>query len=150
MKSYAWCYTGRHYCVTHKLNTQWQHEMNKHFCDNNNQYWFSWTAYKCKISLICNKTFSFITNMKQHSQCFKRSLLLFSRGNTNLNNKWLTKINKSSWITCENQQICTSKIKYSNRPVTVTAFYIWGIYLLFLTCDSWWLVSFSFVNYCLE
>lgn len=61
------CDTGRHYCVTQKLNTQWQHEVNKCFCDNNNQYWFSWMAYKCETSLICNKAFSIITNMKQHS-----------------------------------------------------------------------------------
>ena len=78
MKSYAWCGTGRHYFVTHKLNTQWQHEVNKCFCNNNNnnnnhQYAFSWMVYKCETSLICKKTFSIITNMKQHSHCFRRS-----------------------------------------------------------------------------
>ena len=47
----------------------------------------------------------------------------------------------------ENGQTYTSKIIYT---LSVTVFYVRGTCLPFLTCDSWWLVSFSLVSYCVD
>jgi len=58
-------------------------------------------------------------NTKQHLQRVESSLLSFSGGNTNTNNNWQTETDKSSWITCEKQQTCTSRVIHDDLLVLV-------------------------------
>jgi hypothetical protein len=64
------CYSQTKYTMT-----AWREQV--FLRQQQNQYWFSWTAYKCETSLICNKTFSIISNMMQHSAFQKESAFVF-------------------------------------------------------------------------
>jgi hypothetical protein len=58
-------------------------------------------------------------NTKQHLQRLESSLLSFLGGTINTNNNLQTETNKSSWITCEKQQTCTSRVIHDDLLVLV-------------------------------